>query len=245
MSCLSPLPRRAAGFSLVECLVVVAITAILLAVMMPVLGQTRRTARAVQCLAALRQLTAATQMYQHEARGAFPRPSINNSPPTGLLTDAQQERALWYNALDGHLGEHGEPVSQPAMRRHTNAKQDPAWDRLDDGAKPGNRTLKMNRHFRDDDAGRPFTLGRHVRQPARTVLFVDGRALDIAGVHPIQASLFEATEGVVGLRHQQGANVGFPDGHAGHVTQDVNAGLTVPGWYTEATGRQELVWALD
>jgi prepilin-type N-terminal cleavage/methylation domain-containing protein/prepilin-type processing-associated H-X9-DG protein len=62
--------RRAAGFTLLELLVVVAIIAILGALLLPALGRGQEGARRVRCLGNLRQLGLATQLYwdDHDGR---------------------------------------------------------------------------------------------------------------------------------------------------------------------------------
>lgn len=64
--------HRAAGFSLVELLVVVAIIAILASLLMPALQQARRAAYAATCMGNLRQITAAWHMYLDDRDGRFP-----------------------------------------------------------------------------------------------------------------------------------------------------------------------------
>lgn len=58
--------RGARGFTLMEALVVLAIIALLLSVIIPALGESRRMGRLVVCSSSLRQIGAATGTYAHE-----------------------------------------------------------------------------------------------------------------------------------------------------------------------------------
>lgn len=64
--------RRAAGFSIVELLVVIGIIALLMSMLFPVLRSARQTAERAKCASNLRQLGLAFQMYTNDNRQWLP-----------------------------------------------------------------------------------------------------------------------------------------------------------------------------
>ncbi len=75
-----PPSPKATGFSLIELLVVISITSLLLAILLPAMSGSRKTAQKTLCLTHLRELYVAHAEYIN-SDGAFP--PLNNSPDDG------------------------------------------------------------------------------------------------------------------------------------------------------------------
>jgi prepilin-type N-terminal cleavage/methylation domain-containing protein len=67
-----PVRWRRSGFTLIELLVVIAIIALLLSILLPSLSQAREKGKIAKCLANLRQIMTAAQLYANEQNDAFP-----------------------------------------------------------------------------------------------------------------------------------------------------------------------------
>lgn len=76
---------RQRGFSLIEVLVVIAIIAVLIGILVPVLGAMRDNARSAQCMANLRQIGTVTYAIVDEQKGDWPFwvSNMPSSPPVG------------------------------------------------------------------------------------------------------------------------------------------------------------------
>ncbi|MFH1615692.1 MAG: prepilin-type N-terminal cleavage/methylation domain-containing protein [Planctomycetota bacterium] len=78
----------APGFTLIELLVVISIIAILISAAMPALTSARQSAKGIDCLSNLRQLTLAWMNYAHDNDDKLcsPRPDWNDDPGSGKLS---------------------------------------------------------------------------------------------------------------------------------------------------------------
>jgi prepilin-type N-terminal cleavage/methylation domain-containing protein len=73
-------PAPAAGFTLVELLVVIGIIAVLIGILLPALNRARDHARTTQCLSNMRQIGSTLNMFVTEHKGYLPKAWFNDAP---------------------------------------------------------------------------------------------------------------------------------------------------------------------
>jgi prepilin-type N-terminal cleavage/methylation domain-containing protein len=84
-----PVLKKRTGFTLVELLIVVGISAVLIAILVPALANARRSANRTACRASLRDIGMRLQMYLGESKNHLPwvntmpsvQPPLNDAPP--------------------------------------------------------------------------------------------------------------------------------------------------------------------
>ena len=129
--------RPCSAFTLVELLVVIGIIALLISILLPALNSARRSANAVKCAAALREIGNCFVMYASDNRGYLPPTRLNKYEYDGVFYDSNGTENLattpaqikthmyWYNFLSKYITK---------VRGGTMSKQD------DDGGR-AKRTL--------------------------------------------------------------------------------------------------------
>lgn len=83
------------GFTLIELLVVIAVIATLIGLLLPALGQARRSARTLVCLSNIRQIEVAHTLYADTYKGAFVDAGLAHGGPPNL----DSIKGSWINTL--------------------------------------------------------------------------------------------------------------------------------------------------
>jgi prepilin-type processing-associated H-X9-DG protein len=191
---------RSGGFTLVELLVVIAGFALLAALLIPVLARARERVWQIRCLSHIQQITKAHLLYLQDWDEQLPD-WWQHAPPR---PEPYRARRYWTEYLLPYLRSeaifHDPSFSWPAAP--------PQGARLADYALftwgPGGSGWPSDPSWRW--AGPPLSLSQ-VKRPAETVSLTDGYTTT------------EITRGHV-VRHREGMNAGFLDGHAKWLTRE-------------------------
>jgi prepilin-type N-terminal cleavage/methylation domain-containing protein/prepilin-type processing-associated H-X9-DG protein len=219
--------KAAAGFTLVELLVVMAIIAILAALLLPVLSTAKKRAQRTTCLNNLRQINLGVRMYADDSHDAPPSPgSAAASTDMMLLYSGYKALMKNYVGLKGASSSQDKLFACPADAFFpsfflTNGQwplhyvpmsfhDQPFSDFSSYVFNGGNNVIQMNK-AKTIAIPRPGLTGvklSSVKHPSRTALIVEGSA-------PGPWSWHDATPSVLFNGAQN--MVGFVDGHVSYI----------------------------
>ena len=103
---------RKTGFTLVELLVVIGIIALLISILLPSLNRARESARRVQCLSNIRQISMAFFMYTGENKGYFPAAAVFGGG-LGQQTVNASMSPTWIGRAEDWIVWRGKQVDDP------------------------------------------------------------------------------------------------------------------------------------
>jgi len=173
------------GFTLIELLVVIAIIAILAAILFPVFARAREKARQSSCLSNVKQLMLAVQQYVQDYDERVP--SHGN---WGAVSLHWSEQIYPYVKNPGVFGCPSAASASPTTEDEIDNYFNFSWNYYGNGAL---RWLKLAVIRRPAEALVILDNDYYIANPWRG----DGGAIDNEGVP----------------RHNEGANIGFMDGH--------------------------------
>lgn len=219
------------GFTLIELLVVIAIIALLAAILFPVFAQAREKARRSSCLSNVKQLSAAFQQYLQDFDERFPgtvtERQANDSARFGAVADTAAARAPFSIRAKLQTYTKSEQVFKCPSGQAWPAASAGRWYTTDYGFHNSEKNFTTGiANFETTwyQANPDFGFNEDVTladlpKSAQFILTSDAARDDNTpsrgGLYPLQyVSPGSTSQANFRPRHQDGANVGFADGHA-------------------------------
>ena len=199
------------GFTLIELLVVIAIIAILAAILFPVFARAREKARQSSCLSNIKQQTLAVLQYVQDYDEAFPYAYRFDTPSTGQY---------WFQVIEPYL-KNAQVLLCPSRSSHSACDYAINFDYLG--------------YSWAGYPSRPQDMCKlsDIQSPAEMVMLCDSNTY--YAFYWNRSNLFDTNSyngadpanpsGGAGVRHNDGSNYAFVDGHAKWYSVS-----TVRGW---------------
>ncbi len=187
---------RRAGFTLIELLVVIAIIAILAAILFPVFARAREKARQSSCLSNVKQLMLAIMQYVQD---------YDEMMPTcwTVIAGESYHHPYWYEKAEPYL-KNTQVFLCPSARNYTTI------------------AYGYNYMYLGSTHSSAISIAE-IKSPSEMLIFTDSYDSGSAGSFHIYApsvwiihggAFGDNNTGNVDPRHNEGANVGWADGHA-------------------------------
>ena len=201
----NPSHRRTTGFTLVECVISIALLAFLLAVAIPAAERDRQVANRVKCLQNLGRIGLAMQMYANENGGLYPSAGRRDQQYPEDLIYWQQPRSNWDPVLYTYAGRTREPDGG-ALVQYMGGHFDPAvWTCPSD---------PVDAH--QDHPAYPYSYAMNFLLAARpfdpvALIFLDGKPVVRQGIRFPSTTVMVLEESPASINDGATALVGFND----------------------------------
>ena len=211
----------------------IALVALLAGIFLPALSGAKNKAGHASCANNQKQLGVGVLLYAGDWDDFLPCPK-------NIYGDA----AIWIYAIDPYVLNLLPPGTATLAQEIAAIKQDPIWLTFDTGARMNWRTIKMNRKLigSSNNVGKANAVFADINPKYRriggimklatTPLLVDGRVEESNSA--ADKSRYDAYETYTALRHANGANILFIDGHMEWSNKGTPSG-GVGGWAQDTT----------
>jgi prepilin-type N-terminal cleavage/methylation domain-containing protein/prepilin-type processing-associated H-X9-DG protein len=187
--------KKGAGFTLIELLVVIAIIAILAAILFPVFARAREKARQTACLSGIKQLSLGVLMYAQDYDGRL------------LPSRDKTNKLIWPAYLQPYV-KNTQVFICPSVADESMYGE--TWNSR------GRLSIGLNRDMEDRTTNIAYSLAEYA-YPAETIQLADSVPNDVGSGgrgYQVMADREPNTQSGIGMRHNEGTNVGLLDGHA-------------------------------
>lgn len=205
------------AFTLIEMMIVIAVTALLLAITLPVLAHARRQAESVYCQSNLRQMMIAALIYTEDHNDFFPIAYYTQQTDKGPIHfnwDFTVRFVDEHPIVESGILWQGEPVDKvqqcPSFQGESNTPYDPYTGY--------NYNVSYIGRGQQESISQPARRGR-LTQPARVAIFGDGQYIHGANKFmraPLRSegdlSFNDRWSGTQGFRHNRQTNMACGDG---------------------------------
>jgi prepilin-type N-terminal cleavage/methylation domain-containing protein/prepilin-type processing-associated H-X9-DG protein len=211
----SPVHRSA--FTLIELLVTIAIIALLAALLLPALSNSKDSSKRVECTSNLRQIEIAAHIYVDDNRDFYPiayYDTVQNGATYSFAWDFTTIEGRTNSVIPGLLWQ-GRTIMQiqqcPSFIGDANWQSDPYTGY--------NYNTSYIGHGQDESIATP-AKGADIMHPGNTVIFGDGQYSEGADKfmrapwpNPGDEGFYGRWTGTQGFRHRNLSNAAFCDGH--------------------------------
>ena len=212
------IPNARIGFTLVELLAILAIVAVLIAILFPVVASSRRRAQETACLSNVRQWSSSVMAYAQDYDGTYPTVltgTFAGDQTTGYRRVSSDVGISWHNAVRSYEKIFLRCPSRTVSEDHQHALYNSGYA-LNSGLNTEHKDEETNYYTGDSESAQQYQ--------STVVTVFDARPGIIASATP-DSSVFavglfpSATRDEINalkpaaFRHDGGANYAFADGH--------------------------------